>query len=561
MSYNQRKKKMQKRSIVFLILSTLWTLSTLTPETYACSCNPPKANFTGPDYVCINCNATFTCTSTDAESAISSRSWSASGGAPATGSGSTFTTKWSSPGTKSVSLTVRDSDASVGCPPNKSDNDSKTVTVIEVDSLVPDEGTEVDDGDSNPNTRSFVVGIADTGVVTVTATPNPSVSEEDLPACWMLTGGTGSGKLERTVDRTTTGVTTITCTAGSSSKTTKIYVVEVGLSAYDLDGSVAESDEEDPGAFVHFNLDNDNDSNNTPGSPKRPGADYLETTNSVTGENDLESLKMSLTPLLAPSLDFGSVVLSTPGSAKIWKTGTKGSSNLLVPADGNKTWDLSDPDQKDEFLSLSFGVSLFVEGINTDTGNITLTYKASDNDIHSDSVKYTFIAADCGRQPKTDSPDERTIAESIGNLTHCEWSITDDTDTPPYYNCIAYSVGETTNWYSRTEGTMAHQYDIIIDVEWGNNNGIFEILEDLDPFYDAKGYVPSAIQPPSEPTEDVVIMYYSGFHAAREKSCSCGAGKWIMFESKCGEWVRMEHVWDQLNGGIYGSPTRYYKCK
>jgi len=106
-------------------------------------------------------------------------------------------------------------------------SDSCRVYVVEVASLLPDEGTEFDDGDADPDTKSFAVCIADTGVVTVTATPNPSVSEGNLPACWTLTGGTGSGKLSRTVDRTTSGITTITCTAGSSSKTTKVYVVEV----------------------------------------------------------------------------------------------------------------------------------------------------------------------------------------------------------------------------------------------------------------------------------------------------------------------------------------------
>jgi hypothetical protein len=111
--------------------------------------------------------------------------------------------------------------------------DTITVTAIEVASLLPDAGTEIDDGDGDPNTKSFVVCIVepndDPNIVTVTATPNPSVSEEDLPDCWALAGGDGNSLLFRTVDRTTTGETTITCVCGPSSKTTKIYVVKVRI--------------------------------------------------------------------------------------------------------------------------------------------------------------------------------------------------------------------------------------------------------------------------------------------------------------------------------------------
>jgi len=329
------------------------------------------------------------------------------------------------------------------------------------------------------------------------------------------------------------------------------------LTANDLYGSVAESDEEDPGGFIYFNLDNDNDSNNSLGTPKRPGADYLETTNSVTGEDDLKSLSMSL----SPSLELGEIILSAESGAKIWKSDTKDSTNLVVDSGSYKTWNLYNGEERNEFLSLCSS-GLYVEGVATGNATVKLEYEETNGSarIHRDLIKYTFIAADCDRQPKTDSPDERTTAESIGNLTHCEWSITDDTDAPPYYNCIAWSVGETNAWYVDIEAHRMHGYDIVIDDEWGDGDGTMTTAE-LDAFYDAKGYEPSAIQPPSEPTGDVVIMYYSGFHGDRKRGCSCGSGKWIMFESKCGEWVKMEHVYNQLNGGMYGSPTRYYKDK
>ena len=56
------------------------------------------------------------------------------------------------------------------------------------------------------------------------------------------------------------------------------------------------------------------------------------------------------------------------------------------------------------------------------------------------------------------------------------------------------------------------------------------------------------------------MLFSSGGHAARKKAgCSCGAGKWIMFGSKLGPYEKIEHVWNQLNGVIYGQPVRYYK--
>ena len=56
-------------------------------------------------------------------------------------------------------------------------------------------------------------------------------------------------------------------------------------------------------------------------------------------------------------------------------------------------------------------------------------------------------------------------------------------------------------------------------------------------------------------------MYFSGYHAARRSANSpSGMGNWIMYESKCGKWEKIEHIWDQLNNGSeYGTPVRFYK--
>jgi hypothetical protein len=99
-----------------------------------------------------------------------------------------------------------------------------------------------------------------------------------------------------------------------------------------------------------------------------------------------------------------------------------------------------------------------------------------------------------------------------------------------------------------------HPYDIIIDAyPWGNGDNILQMSE-LDAFYNDKGFLPNGTS-----EEDADVMYYSGYHAAKKKNCTCGAGKWIMFESKLGEWFAVEHVWNHLNGTFYGIPSRFYK--
>jgi hypothetical protein len=98
----------------------------------------------------------------------------------------------------------------------------------------------------------------------------------------------------------------------------------------------------------------------------------------------------------------------------------------------------------------------------------------------------------------------------------------------------------------------------------------------MDDFYDDKkdwGVITSGTD--EEKAEQAEAVYYSygtpwnygagdpvpgpGYHAARKMSCSCGAGKWIMYKSKCGDWEVIEHVWDQLNGSTYGNTDRFYK--
>ena len=397
-----------------------------------------------------------------------------------------------------------------------------------------------------------------------------SFSFNELPVLIYLEGRSHSAVLDAKVKVVMTLDSGVKCR-----DEIRYTVLRVGLLATDLYGTVSSVYEENPGAFVHFNLDNDNNSINSVPSSKHPGADYNETSASVENEDDLKSLTMTLLPLL----DFGSAVLSIPSGAKIWKSATKGSANLVL-ASGSKTWDLSVENQRNEFYSLC-STGVFVEGVNTGGGNIVLRYiNPPGIEIYSDTVKYTFIAADCGDQPRTEAEDiyfwdttlsppdwndvqnykqRDSLEGTFGGLKRCEYSITHNLSTRPWsggkrctipeYNCIAWSVDETNFWYN--DSYIAHNY--------GDKDDNFELTDMDDFYYKKKGWSLITSGTDEEKAKQAEAMYYSGYHGARKKGCGCGAGKWIMYESKCGQNVKMEHVWDQLNGSTYETPIRFYK--
>lgn len=319
----------------------------------------------------------------------------------------------------------------------------------------------------------------------------------------------------------------------------KVTFLELDLAAQDLDGAVDETHEENPGAYVHYNVDNDN-ANVTPGGD--PIADATET-NTVAGENDLKKATAKVDPLP----DTGVVALKRNGSrVKVWKTATKGSGEEILTADTEKTWDLSVPAQRNEFNAVRN--NLYVEGYEAGADQLSLEYRLAAMTLR-DKVKYTFIAALCGDQPK---PTQRTRFSGwlSPGLTHCEWSIT--AAATGVYNCIAWSVDETSTWYDPV-WSVPHYGIVGIDEEYGDASGTLEDA-DMDAFYlDKKSYTPTASGP-----EDANVMYYQSFHGAKKMACSCGAGKWIMYESKCGSEERIEHVHDQINDG-YGAPDRFYK--
>jgi hypothetical protein len=518
--------------------------------------------------------------------------------------------------------------------------DEIIVTVVAVDKIVKE------DDPTNDGPLYAALG----GSVDLKVLSNPAgVSFPTNWPVWEIIDEPGSGAtLSPNGDEallsnlTIVGDYTVKATCGDSEDEIIVstIAVELNLTAYDLDDEeVADSDEENPGpgAFVHFNLDNDDESDDSVGAPKHPGGDYLQTTDPVAGENDLKALTMSM----EPSLSEGDVVLSIPSSASIWKDDEKGSSNLVL-ASGSKTWDLSNSGQRDDFLSLCSG-SLYVEGIDLGTGNIVLKYEyPSGNEITSDTVKYTFIAADCGDQPKIveticDYPEtiqiyRREIIESWG-VKPCEYSITDNIVlcTNPYhehdstyegkafpsgYNCIAWSVDEDWRRYEKVhiQDYVAEQdsrypkddwydgdpepfedlngdgmydpaewyydenqnghYDEGEDYSDRNGNGQYDEAEpytevvqdgkytwsDIDLFYKFKKdwiLIDDSSLTDEEKAAQAEAMYYPSYHGARRRSCGCGAGRWIMFESKCGSLEKIEHRWDHLTN--YGYPSRFYK--
>ena len=393
-------------------------------------------------------------------------------------------------------------------------------------------------------------------------------TDSSLPVEWSLSttdggvgfeGGTNTGPTVSVLPGTNAGIFTVS--AYSLVKTgccasVKVTVVAVGFLVKDLFGTLEESQQNDPGAFVHWNLDNDDESDNSLGGTKHPGGDYLQTgASEITGENDLAELLIWTSPT---DLREGSVVLTIEnGKASVWASSLKGSSNLIHAGAGDKTWDLSDSEQRSKFSTDQS--SLRVEGLLDGTCNLKVAFKSpSGTEVDYDTASYTFIAANCGRQPRTSGLNERAAVQAgFSNLVHCEWSITGESNGT--YNCIAWSIGDNTQIYNPWD----------IDLGFGNADGFFD-TEDMDDFYySTMGWTPIATN-----AADAKAIYYpwptrwdylhesapsNGFHAAARKSCSCGGGKWIMFESKGGGGIQLEHVWNQLDGGTYGSAGRFYK--
>ena len=333
----------------------------------------------------------------------------------------------------------------------------------------------------------------------------------------------------------------------------------------------------DPGAFVHWNIDNDYGNDNKIPNRKHPGADYENLFVGTWGqekEDDLQPLILNVEPI--PTV--GKISLSAEGKkARIYENHNKIQisglpSTIIIGSSGFKTWDLSIPNELNDFEK-TVGKSIYIEGVKQGECVLTLKYENAGFAVVEDKAKYTFIAANCGRQPVTKPPNFESISVNerkkvkdvlFNQITHCEWSITegDFASENDNYNCIAWSVGLV------KENILPNE----IDEKFGDKNGILD-QSDVDAFYEAKGFVRVFS------VDEADVIYYpagdgwnyiknkddspngEGYHAARRMECDCGANKWHMFESKIGKGPKIEHVWNQLDGGLFGSATVFYKRK
>lgn len=121
----------------------------------------------------------------------------------------------------------------------------RKITIVDVDKIEASEGDEWDDQDGSDDTKTVVLKKAASGDVTVTVTPKPNLAEANLPACWTLTGGTGAGKLSRTVAKSTAAKTSITAKSGTSEKMMDV-VVAAAKFQQDAAGNTYGYDEMDP---------------------------------------------------------------------------------------------------------------------------------------------------------------------------------------------------------------------------------------------------------------------------------------------------------------------------
>jgi RHS repeat-associated protein len=156
--------------------------------------------------------------------------------------------------------------------------DSCTVYVVKVAALEPDKGAEIDNNDPN---RTFIVCVGE-GTTTVTASPYPNVGESDLPDCWSLTGGNGSGKLTRTVDCNSLDSTLITAQCNLSERRTLIVV-----SPDDDNDSMPDYWE------VHYDLDPNNPSdagNHDDNDDLTNLQEYQNGTNPIDSDSDSDGM-------------------------------------------------------------------------------------------------------------------------------------------------------------------------------------------------------------------------------------------------------------------------------
>lgn len=138
--------------------------------------------------------------------------------------------------------------------------DSRDFTIVELNSIKPDIGQEIDDGDSDDDTKIFIVSVSESSDVIVTAELVPDLDEYLLPLGSTINGGTGTGKLQRTVstEHSSKTVFSFSCGGVTCPNKTTIYVYDAKLGLHSDEGDAAD----DKYGHSWWSFDVDDDINN-----------------------------------------------------------------------------------------------------------------------------------------------------------------------------------------------------------------------------------------------------------------------------------------------------------
>jgi len=186
------------------------------------------------DFACVGCDIEFTAT-TSPSGHEGDVSWSAPGGDPNSGSGSSFSTSWDTPGPNTVTASICDS------------NDSKQVTIVKVDKL---QYNDPNDGYTDISGTLYV----HTGTtVTFKAIPDPCDASwpSGKPVWGGTSGASGTGETTpvtfNTLSSSTTDYNTVTATCGNT--------VTANVIVFDFNGVLTPNVQFDGRSFSQYGVE------------------------------------------------------------------------------------------------------------------------------------------------------------------------------------------------------------------------------------------------------------------------------------------------------------------
>jgi len=140
------------------------------------------------------------------------------------------------------------------------------------------------------------------------------------------------------------------------------------------------------------------------------------------------------------------------------------------------------------------------------------------------------------------SREQSVAIRNYPNLASGDWCVSGA--ATPTYNCIAWTVGDTTQWIWNQ-----------VDNPYGDRDGTVSI-SDFDAFYTAFGHAPPTDM--SLATGEIALFSKGTDpkHAAIKTAHTCDGE--TMFESKRGRNIRIIHKLSQLEGGLYGNVVKFY---